>query len=233
MIALRILALSCFALASCVSQAKYDDALSTAQMYQRAAHDNDQYIAQLQGENQRLQQQLGAFEEGVVDASYAADIDDRLAALRGMLSGMGQSSDLVTTFVVDGGYGYSMESSVLFGSGSAEVSPEGRQVLAGLAKEIASGSFERIWIRGHTDSVPVKKPSTLERFPAGNLELSSARALGVAVLLAGQGLPMDRLAVAGLGASQPVADNSTDAGKAQNRRVEIFVIEDAALAAGN
>lgn len=220
-------------LASCVTQAKYDEALSTAQMYQRSAHDNEEYIAQLQAENQRLKGQMGAFSEGVVDASYTEDIDARLAALRGMLSGMGQSSDAVTTFEVDGGYGYSMSSSVLFGSGSADVSTEGVGVLTGLAGEIGAGAYERIWIRGHTDGDKVTKASTLARFPAGNLDLSAQRALGVALLLSKSGLPMNRLAVAGLGSSQPVAPNDTPEGKAKNRRVEIFVIEDAAVAGGN
>ena len=103
---MRLLRLSALvataALASCVSQAQYDEALASAQMYQRAAHDNEEYIAQLQAQNQRLQSQLGAFEEGIVDAGYTADIDARLEALRGMLSGMGQASDAVTTFEVDG-----------------------------------------------------------------------------------------------------------------------------------
>ena len=233
---MRLLRLSALvataALASCVSQAQYDEALASAQMYQRAAHDNEEYIAQLQAQNQRLQSQLGAFEEGIVDAGYTADIDARLEALRGMLSGMGQASDAVTTFEVDGGYGYSMSSSVLFASGSADVSAEGRQVLSGLAGEIASGAYERIWIRGHTDSDPVKKASTLERFPAGNLQLSADRALAAAVLLNQAGLPKDRLAVAGLGASQPAASNASAEGKAMNRRVEIYVIEDASAVSG-
>ena len=60
----------------------------------------------------------------------------------------------------------------------------------------------------------------------------AAGALAATVLLSQSGLPMDRLAVAGLGSSQPVAANSTAEGKAKNRRVEIFVIEDAAAAAG-
>ena len=230
---LRLLPLAALALASCVSQAQYDEALATAELYQRAAHDNEEYIGQLQAENRRLEQQLAGFEEGIVDAGYTADIDARLEALRGMLSGMGRATDTVTTFPVDGGYGYSMSDSVLFASGSDQVSPEGRALLTGLANEIAGGAFERVWVRGHTDGDPVKKPTTLERFPHGNLQLSAARAVEVGALLRAAGLPEARVAVAGLGSSQPVASNTTAEGKAQNRRVEIYVIEDAAAAAGD
>ena len=83
----------------------------------------------------------------------------------------------------------------------------------------------RVWVRGHTDSVKVSRPETLARFPNGNLELSSERALQVAALLSREGgLPWDRLVVAGFGSSLPIADNSTAEGRAANRRIEFNVV---------
>ena len=217
--------LLCLTLGSCVTQAKYDEALATGQMYQREAHDNAEYIAQLEAERAKYEGQQPAFEVDVVDAAYTEDIDARLASLRSMLSGIGHDVDEVSMFEVEGGYGYSMANSVVFSSGSAALSKDGRELIGAMAKEIAAKPYLRVWIRGHTDADPVKKPATLKNYPYGNIQLSSARALEVAMALKAGGLPSDKLAVAGLGSSQPVASNKTAAGKAQNRRVEIFVID--------
>ena len=92
--------------------------------------------------------------------------------------------------------------------------------------EIASQPFERIWVRGHTDNDPVKKPATIEKFPHGNLQLSAARAVEVAALLADNGIPQDRLVVAGFGPTEPVAPNDQSENKRKNRRVEIFVLQE-------
>ncbi|MFT4709141.1 MAG: chemotaxis protein MotB [Bacteroidia bacterium] len=222
--------LACLAAASCVTQAKYDEALDTAQLYQRSAHDNAEYIAQLQAENAGLRSSMDEsmpMQEGVIDAAYTADIDERLASLQGLLNGMGRGSDQVTVLDVEGGYGFSVSDSVLFTSGSAVISTDGQALLISLAGSIAKGDFQRIWIRGHSDSDKVTKASTLQRYPHGNLQLSSDRALEVAALLANRGgLPMSKMAIAGLGSSLPVASNATPEGKSSNRRVEIFVIED-------
>jgi chemotaxis protein MotB len=223
-------ALACLTATSCISQAKYDDAVNTAQMYQRSAHDNAEYIAQLQAENASLK---GAMEnnpiiiEGVVDAAYTADIDARLASLRNLLAGTGHSSDEVTLLEVEGGYGFSMSDSVLFSSGSAQISSDGQALLTEMAKTIGAGAYERLWIRGHSDSDKVTKPATLKLYPKGNLQLSADRALEVAAILSERGgLDMAKMAIAGLGSSLPVASNETNEGKSANRRVEIFVIED-------
>lgn len=211
--------------ASCVSQARYDEAVETGQMYQRAAHDNAEYIAQLEAQLNNMDS-LPMPSVDTIDASYTADIDARLENLRNMLQGMGHDVNEVTLFEVEGGYGYSMSDSVVFDSGSSELKPRGLELIQGMAQEIAGAPYVRIWIRGHTDSDKVSKASTLQRFPHGNIQLSSARALEVAMALRDAGLPENKLAIAGLGASQPVAKNETAEGKAQNRRVEIFVIDE-------
>lgn len=66
---------------------------------------------------------------------------------------------------------------------------------------------------GHTDSTGN---------PNYNLQLSQRRAQSVAGYLGDRGIPRARLAAEGRGQTQPVADNATEAGRAQNRRVEIF-----------
>ena len=67
---------------------------------------------------------------------------------------------------------------------------------------------------GHTDSTGQ---------PAYNQTLSQNRAQSVASYLAGHGVAGQRLSAQGMGQTQPIADNTTEAGRAQNRRVEIYL----------
>jgi chemotaxis protein MotB len=77
-------------------------------------------------------------------------------------------------------------------------------------------------IEGHTDSTPISNA----RF-ASNWDLSAARASAVLARLAARGLPAQRLSVAGFADQRPVADNSTEEGRAQNRRVDVVVLKSA------
>ena len=115
------------------------------------------------------------------------------------------------------------QSELLFASGSADLDPEGEKRLAELArsllavtKEVPSDIGWILRIDGHTDRVPIKS----DRFPS-NWELSTARALSVARFLASQGLPNNRLAVAGFGEFQPVDKGGSPEALARNRRIEI------------
>jgi len=70
----------------------------------------------------------------------------------------------------------------------------------------------RLEIQGHTDNVGA---------PAANLKLSQDRAAAVKAYLVQGGVAAARLTTSGLGDTKPVADNRTDAGRAENRRVEL------------
>ena len=69
-------------------------------------------------------------------------------------------------------------------------------------------------IEGHTDNVGQ---------PAANQELSGNRALTIKKWLVDNGIPKERVIAVGFGETRPVADNSTDEGKAQNRRTEFHI----------
>ena len=71
----------------------------------------------------------------------------------------------------------------------------------------------KLRIEGHTDNVGDK---------AANLKLSTARAAAVAAWLTGKGIDAVRLTTSGLGDTQPVADNTTEEGRARNRRVVLI-----------
>lgn len=210
--------------ASCVSSARYEEALTEAQFYQRGYQDLEAYQGQLNAELEQLRGTAGS--ASTIASGVTADIDSRLADLDRLARSIGAlPADLEIT-PVDGGYMMRVSDSVLFDSGSAELRDEGRSLLIKSAKQIATSPFARIWVRGHTDSDPVKKPATLLKFPLGNLDLSLERAKHVAALLANEGgLAQSKLVVAGFGPSDPLVPNSSKLNKSRNRRVEIFVLE--------
>ncbi len=106
---------------------------------------------------------------------------------------------------------------LLFESGSAEVSEEGRALLSRAAPALAAWSEGgAIMVSGHTDDVPIAN----NRFDS-NWALSAARATNVVATLEGEGVDGGRLFAAGFGEHRPVADNSDAEGRAANRRVEI------------
>ena len=111
-----------------------------------------------------------------------------------------------------------MPSVALFPRRSAELSAEGKAMLLKSAQE-ARETFKKavmIEVVGHTDDVGSAEY---------NMELSEARALAVGTYLAEEGvLPANRIYMVGAGKDQPVANNSTDEGRQENRRVEILVL---------
>lgn len=112
--------------------------------------------------------------------------------------------------------------SVLFATGSAELRPEGRQLLTTLVQPLLVYLRERdemLMVSGFTDNIPLRSGGS-QRF-ADNLELSAQRALTVARALAEEGMPSSQVFAAAFGAEQPVADNTDEKGRAQNRRVEM------------
>jgi len=124
-----------------------------------------------------------------------------------------------------------MEQKVLYNSGSATVSKGGRAKLMIVAHALSSGEFARfaVEIEGHTDSDPIRR--TKDKYKS-NWELSYARAQNVADYLIKSGkISPSRIHVSAYGQYDSVASNKTKSGKAQNRRVEITLMEPAGRAA--
>ena len=103
---------------------------------------------------------------------------------------------------------------VLFDSGKFDLRPIAREKLARLAGIVLAHPGLNLDIEGHTDSTGGESL---------NQKLSDQRANAVRKYLIEQGLPETSLIAVGFGSSMPVADNSTAAGRQQNRRVEIIV----------
>jgi chemotaxis protein MotB len=104
---------------------------------------------------------------------------------------------------------------LLFGSGSAQIDVQGRQTLRAVAVALLQEPEMDILIEGHTDN-----SGSEDR----NWSLSLDRALAVSKVLQANGLTPDRMTVAGRGAFAPVASNTTEAGRALNRRTEIILV---------
>ena len=101
-----------------------------------------------------------------------------------------------------------------FGIGSAALNPRLGPVLAQLASGLQRNPSETVQIIGYTDSTGSD---------AINVPLSRSRARSVRDDLVARGVAAQRITTAGMGAADPVASNATAAGRALNRRVEIFV----------
>ncbi|MEQ4575367.1 MAG: OmpA family protein, partial [Gammaproteobacteria bacterium] len=100
---------------------------------------------------------------------------------------------------------------VTFDFGKSTLKPEFYSALNGVASTLKEYNQTMIEVTGHTDSVGSD---------AFNQKLSEDRANSVAQYLTAQGVQRERMEVVGAGKRYPIADNSTDAGRAKNRRVE-------------
>ncbi|OZC04413.1 OmpA family protein [Rubricoccus marinus] len=101
---------------------------------------------------------------------------------------------------------------ILFASGSATIKPESTPTLGDIVRTMQQNGDLRLRIEGHTDNTGT---------PEANLTLSQQRADAVVAYLTAQGISGSRLEAAGLGQTQPAADNGTLEGRQQNRRVEL------------
>lgn len=99
-----------------------------------------------------------------------------------------------------------------FETGKSEIKPESQKIVDQIAEMLKSSPSLKVSIEGHTDNVGNA---------ASNQTLSENRAKAVVAALIAKGIDKSRLVAKGWGQTKPVADNATDAGKAQNRRVEI------------
>ena len=105
-----------------------------------------------------------------------------------------------------------MPSAVSFDFNSSSLKPQFMPALNQVAQTLASYQSTYVTVTGHTDSVGSAE---------ANQRLSEQRAQSVADYLKGNGVNPARIQVRGAGKTQPVASNDTEAGRAQNRRVEI------------
>jgi outer membrane protein OmpA-like peptidoglycan-associated protein len=149
---------------------------------------------------------VGALAGGAVGAYQ----DRQEAALRRELAGSGvdvvRQGDNITL---------NMPGNITFAFDSANLQPQFRPVLDNVAQTLNEYNQTVIEVAGHTDSVGTD---------AYNQTLSVQRANSVAGYLSSRGVAQQRMIVTGAGETRPIASNDTEAGRAQNRRVEITIV---------
>lgn len=122
--------------------------------------------------------------------------------------------------VQERGLRISFDTSLLFAPGTAELQPRSLKILDTIAERLKEATKTNlIYIEGHTDNQPIR--SAL--FPS-NWELSTARASAVVRrLINAHGFNPEYLVAVGYGDTRPIAQNTTPAGRAKNRRIDIII----------
>jgi outer membrane protein OmpA-like peptidoglycan-associated protein len=105
---------------------------------------------------------------------------------------------------------------IYYETNSADIKPESRVVLEAFARYLKENPKMTIEIHGHTDNVGN---------PKDNEALSSNRAFSVKAMIEEFGVDGHRITAKGFGPNQPIADNHTEEGRAQNRRTEFMIVK--------
>ena len=117
----------------------------------------------------------------------------------------------------------SVDSALLFPSGGWEMSAQAKQSIAKIAVILAPHQKTKINVNGYTDTTPIG-PGLAKQGITSNLILSQKRAENVLQYMISQGVNPSLIAAYGFGEANPVASNETATGRAQNRRVEITLV---------
>ena len=121
------------------------------------------------------------------------------------------------------------DSGILFATGSSTLSATAKSSLAKFAEVLKQNTDCDVAVQGYTDNAGWKN-STAEQSVQKNLNLSQQRAQAVTNYLNSLGVSNNQIrSTTGFGEANPVADNSTAAGKAQNRRVEVYMYASQAM----
>jgi len=184
---------------------KADLSAQLATERQRSSEVQQQLQEQARAKESEISGVKGAYDRLV--AALQAEISQKEIALR-------QSAERLTVSITD---------RVLFPTGQAALTPEGRRIVEKIGLILAKVPDRRILIEGHTDNVPIGE-SLKSVFPS-NWELSAARATEVVRYLISQTkLPPNHLSASGRADTVPVASNASEEGRAQNRRIEIILL---------
>ncbi|MFB3306677.1 OmpA family protein [Pseudomonas sp. AMR01] len=115
------------------------------------------------------------------------------------------------------GWAFGLSGKVLFGSDVETLNTASTEIVERIGKALVSVGIQRVRVDGHTDASG-KEPY--------NQQLSLRRAKSVGKVLTGVGMKEENIQLRSLGSSEPVAPNTTAAGRTENRRVSIVVIAD-------
>jgi outer membrane protein OmpA-like peptidoglycan-associated protein len=161
------------------------------------------------GNDPRVGALIGAGIGGLTGAAVGSYMDQQEAELRAQLQGTGVSVTREGNQII-----LNMPSNITFDTDSARVKPQFSETLISVGLVLKKFDKTLVDVYGYTDSTGSD---------AYNQTLSQDRAVSVATALANQGVRQQRFYITGRGEEDPIASNSTEAGRAQNRRVEILL----------
>ena len=148
----------------------------------------------------------------VLGGATGVYLDNKEKKLRQQMAGTGVEVNRNP----DGSVGLIMPGSITFDTNKSNIKPNFYSTLNKVAQTLAEDNKSAILVTGYTDNTGNDSI---------NNPLSQARAQSVKNYLAGQGISGSRIDAQGLGSANPIASNTTPAGREQNRRVEITVYE--------
>lgn len=152
-----------------------------------------------------------------------AEAEGRIAEFKSLLARFRSLIDAgkLEVKMVDGRMVVVLATDILFASGSASLSKDGKTAVVEVGQVLASIPKRSFQVEGHTDNVPIAST----QYPS-NWELASGRAINVLKAMVEAGMPPERISAASFGDTRPVASNESKETKAQNRRIEIIIVPD-------
>ncbi len=194
-------------------------------------NDGNQRIARCTAEMAAASKDKKALQGSIAEMTAAladlekrrAEAEKRVQEFRNLLSKFKSLIDAgkLKVRIVDGRLVVVLATDILFGSGSASLSKDGKAAIGEVSQVLASIPKRTFQVEGHTDDVPI----ATAQYPS-NWELASARAINVVKAMIDAGMPPERISAASFGQFKPAAPNDTKEGKAQNRRIEIIIVPD-------
>ena len=161
------------------------------------------------GNDPRVAALIGAGVGALTGAAVGHYMDQQEAELRAQLQGTGVSVTRVGNQIV-----LNMPSNITFAVDQATVQSSFNETLVSVGLVLKKFNKTVVDVYGYTDNTGSV---------AHNNDLSQRRAVAVATILANQGIDQRRFYIAGKGEDDPIASNSNETGRAQNRRVELQI----------
>ena len=203
---------------ACVSPEAHRQVVSANDALRKQIADLQRVNDEQDGELRRLTEQSVALTKRVHDATWIREQKEKLARLLKEL-GPGGSEQVPGVKVIQTPEGTALQvkGEVLFASGKADLTNQGRQTLKKLVPHLRNNAIR---VDGHTDNDPIDHSKWRT-----NLNLSAGRAVTVAEFLVENGLDPTQVSMAGYGEHRPAVAGNDKAAKAQNRRVEILLLK--------
>ncbi len=181
-------------------------------------------LAGVMKDKAKLKSSVEDMKQAMADlAKRKAQADQRISEFKSLVDRFKKLIDAgkLRVKIVEGRMVVELATDILFDSGSARLSKDGKASIEEVAAVLGGIENRRFQVEGHTDNVPMHTA----QYPS-NWELAAARAVNVVKAMVSAGMPPERISAASYAEFKPAQPNDTPEGKASNRRIEIVVVPD-------